>query len=130
MVEPLWYMALAEGEQRQVFKALCEKGGWWWPQVAKVVKRGGNPEPNSLTKSQRSQQARQAAYSSWARTCDPASRTQAARRSFLGRFERKVDPGGKLPAAQRRRMAEQAKRAHSVRLGLESSRRRQRRPSL
>jgi len=74
------------------------------------------------TPSQRSQQARRAAYSSWARTPDPAARTAPARQRFLARFELEVDPQGTLPAAERLRRAEHAKRAYFSGLALRSSR--------
>ena len=82
-----------------------------------------------LTSSQRSQRARKAANSSWARTPDPAARTAAARRSFLDRFEREVDPDGSLRPDERQRRAASARRAYFVGMALKSSRRRSRKAS-
>lgn len=78
------------------------------------------------TPSERRQQARVAAYSSWARTPDPAARTAPARHAFMSSFERAVDPDGVLPVAERVRRAEQAKKAHFASLALKSARARAR----
>ncbi len=47
--------------------------------------------------------------------------TQAARRKFLERFINEVDPHRRLPASERLRRAEQARRAHFVRLAMASA---------
>lgn len=78
-----------------------------------------------LTPAQRALRARAAAHSSWARTVDRTERTQPGRDAFLRRFEDQVDPERKLSHAERLRRAEQAKKAHFVRLALRSSRARQ-----
>jgi hypothetical protein len=76
---------------------------------------------SNQTPSQRSQQARRAAHSSWARTPDPTARTAPARQRFLSRFEREVDPEGKLPVVERLRRADHARRAYFAKLALQSS---------
>jgi len=77
--------------------------------------------PDGLTPAQRSQRARVAAHSSWARTPDPAARTAPARKSFLDRFEREVDPEHKLPEKDRQRRAASARKAHFSALALRSA---------
>jgi len=76
---------------------------------------------NNLTPAQRSQQARSAAHSSWARTPDPAARTAPARQRFLGRFERDVDPDRALDEVERQRRAAHARRAYFTALALKSA---------
>jgi hypothetical protein len=76
---------------------------------------------NRLSSAQRSQQARMAAHSSWARTPDPAARTARARRRFLDRFLDEVDPERKLPETERARRAKHARSAHFRRLALKSA---------
>lgn len=68
-------------------------------------------EHSTLTPSQRSQRARQAALTRWSRE-DSTAGTQAARTAFLDRFMDQVDPGRELPEAERMKRAERAKRAH------------------
>lgn len=80
-----------------------------------------------LTPSERSQQARMAAHSSWARTPDPAARTAPARQRFLDRFEHEVDPERKLPEKERLRRAGHARKAYFTALALKSARARHRR---
>lgn len=132
-VEPhLWelfdaalFVLLSESQQREVFKGECQRNGWHWPGAARAVQRrlrGG--APNRLTPSQRSLQARMAAYSSWARTGDPSARTASARQALLNRFVQQVDPESRLPAEERMRRAEQAKREYFARMALKSSRKR------
>jgi hypothetical protein len=77
---------------------------------------------DSLTPSQRSQRARMAAHSSWARTPDPAARTAPARRRFMDRFEREVDPDGTLPGAERMRRAQHLRKAYFTAMALRSAR--------
>lgn len=129
MVDPLWFLTLAETEQRVVFRAICRENGWYWPQVAKLARRGPGDGPNRLTASQRSQQGKMASHSSWARTVNPPKRTANARAAFLARFEREVDPEGQLPAKERIRRAEQRRRAYFQGLALKSSLARSRPPN-
>ena len=82
--------------------------------------------PGSLTPAQRSQLARMAAHSSWARTPDPAARTAPGRRRFLDRFADEVDPDRKLPEAERQRRAASARRSYFARLALKSAKARAR----
>ena len=70
---------------------------------------------SSLTSAQRSQRARIAARSRWAKQ-DGSAGTQAARDAFLARFETEVDPEGLLPVAERVKRAESARRAYFQRL--------------
>lgn len=122
MVEGGWLMAATVDQQLGVFKPVCEGFGWYWPMVAKVLRRGvGGGPPNRLTPSQRSQLGKIAADRSWACTVIPAERTEAARSVFLSRFEREVDPDGVLPPRERARQAHHAKRAYFRGLGLRSS---------
>lgn len=126
--EAMWFTTLTMSQQLVVLRHHCRAGGWGrrWPAVARLVHLGGvNAPPNRLTPSQRTQQARMASHSSWARTPDPAQRTAPARRAFMNRFERQVDPDGTLEPQQRKQLAEHAVRAHMADLGLRSSRRRQ-----
>lgn len=74
-----------------------------------------------MTPAERSQRARVAVHTSWARTSDPSARTAPARAAFLDRFEREVDPDGILEPAERTRRAEHAKKAHFARLALASA---------
>lgn len=76
---------------------------------------------SSLTPSQRSQRARLAATSRWAKQ-DPSAGTQAAREAFLQRFVDEVDPDRVLPVAERERRAESAKRAHFQRMAYQRHR--------
>jgi hypothetical protein len=73
----------------------------------------------TLTKSQRSLRARQAAYCQHAQG---RTNTAPARKAFLGRFERQVDPDGKLSPAERARRAEYARKAHMTKLAYASAR--------
>ena len=122
MVEGGWLMAATVEQLLNVYRPVCEGYGWYWPMVAKLLRRGvGGGPPNRLTPSQRSQQAKIAADRSWAYTVIPAERTNAARSVFLGRFEREVDPDGVLPPGERARRAHYARRAYFRGLGLRSS---------
>lgn len=76
--------------------------------------------PEDLTPAERSQRARQAAFTSWGNTRDPAARTKPARDALLARFE-PDDPNGELTAEQRRRMAEANKKAYFANLALKSA---------
>lgn len=128
MFDPIWFDELTQQQQLIVLRHHCKEEGWGrvWPEVAKRHRRGPGASPNRLTPSQRSQQAKMASYSSWARTWDEAGRTQTARHKFLSRFEREVDPEMKLPTQERARRAEQAKKAYFAALALKSSKARRR----
>jgi hypothetical protein len=76
---------------------------------------------SSLTPSERSLRARQASYSSWAKTADPTARTEPARKAFDDRFSRLVDPDGILPEPERHRRAVAAKKAYFTGLALKSA---------
>ncbi|WP_433333010.1 hypothetical protein [Spirillospora sp. CA-294931] len=58
---------------------------------------------------------------SWSKTQDRKKRTKPARDAFLAKFEREVDPEGALPPDERRGRAEQAMRAHMLRLAKRSA---------
>ena len=63
-------------------------------------------------------EARAASLDRWAYDPKtPAEATSAGRAAFLASFERKVDPDELLPVDERRTRAEQALRAHMIRLG-------------
>lgn len=70
---------------------------------------------SSLTASERSQRARLAAQSRWAKA-DRQAGTQAARDAFMARFEDEVDPDRVLSAQERGRRAESARKAHFQRM--------------
>lgn len=75
----------------------------------------------SRTQSERSRQARKAAYVSWAKTDDPSARTANGRQAFLERFEREVDPEGTLPPAERARRAAALRKAYFLDLAQKSA---------
>jgi hypothetical protein len=52
---------------------------------------------------------------------DSRALTRQARSAFLGKFLHAVDPNRRLPEAERWRRAEQASRAHFMRLALASA---------
>jgi hypothetical protein len=52
---------------------------------------------------------------------DSRALTRHARNAFLEKFVREVDPEGRLPEAERFRRAEQARRAHFLRLAIASA---------
>lgn len=79
--------------------------------------------------SDRTQIAKLAAHTSWAKTEDRSARTQAARDGLLAKFEREVDPGGVLDPAERAARAESARRAHYQRLALKSAQARRKKAS-
>jgi len=68
-----------------------------------------------------------AAFERWSKTPNRTQATAPARKAFLSSFEAQVDPEGKLPPRVRARMAEDARRAHFVRMNLRSVESRQRR---
>jgi hypothetical protein len=74
-----------------------------------------------LSPEQRALRARLAAYERWSRTSDTTAATAAMRQAFRDRFERQVDPDGTLPVEERARRAEQARRAHFLRMALKSA---------
>lgn len=76
--------------------------------------------PTSLTPEQRSQRARIAALTRWAKE-DPTETAARGQAGLLARFEREVDPDGRLTPAERTRRAECARKAHMTRLAFASS---------
>lgn len=78
-------------------------------------------EHSGLSESQRSQRARLAANSRWAKA-DRTEGTEAARAAFMARFEREVDPRGELDPVERAKRAESAKRAYFQGLAFARSR--------
>lgn len=54
-------------------------------------------------------------------THDPKETTAKARATFLASFEHQVDPDGVLPPQERARRAEQARRAHFLRMAAKSA---------
>lgn len=119
--DPEWFANLSQREQMLVLRAHCKEGGWYWPPVAKVLRRGINAPPNRFTAEQRRQQARMAADYSWSRPNDRSERTAPARAAFMSRFARQVDPEGRLDPEERVRLAKHASRAYFTRLALRSS---------
>lgn len=80
----------------------------------------------ALTPELRSQRARVAAYSRWARY-DAREGTQAARDAFHQRFIEQVDPTGELPPAERERRATAAMKAYMASLSFKSAKARSKR---
>ncbi|MDT5075905.1 MAG: hypothetical protein QOJ80_542 [Mycobacterium sp.] len=74
-----------------------------------------------LTPTERSMRAQLGAHSQWARCEDRTERTAAARSGFYRRFEAEVDPDGVLDPAERAKRAENARRAHMLKLALASA---------
>jgi hypothetical protein len=75
----------------------------------------------TLTPEQRSLRSRIAAHTRWSTTTDRRGATAAARRGFDERFEREVDPEGTLDPAMRAKLAENARRAHFLRMAAKSA---------
>jgi len=88
---------------------------------------GPRADSHSMTPQARTLRARIAAHESWAQTADPAARTAPGRAAFRELFERRVDPDGLLSPEERARRAEQARKAHYVRMALRSAQSRRRR---
>jgi hypothetical protein len=79
----------------------------------------------SLTPEQLQQRGRIAALVRAARDPDPSAHGRNGQVGLLRRFEREIDPDGVMDPAERARRADQARRAHMLRLALRSSRVRQ-----
>lgn len=79
-----------------------------------------------MTPAQRTLRAKIAAQASWANTSNRAARTAAARKAAHDRFEREVDPEGVLPPSERAKRAENARKAHFLRLASLSAKARRR----
>lgn len=79
-----------------------------------------------LTPEQRRLRAQIAANARWSRE-DPTANAARGQAGLLARFEREVDPDGVLSPDERTRRAENARRAHMLRLSFQSSRARARR---
>lgn len=73
------------------------------------------------TASMRSQQARVAAYTSWAATPDRSARTAPARLAAHARFEALVDPDSVMTPEARSKAADAAYRAHMRKCALKSA---------
>jgi hypothetical protein len=71
--------------------------------------------------SDRTQIAKIAANTRWARCEDRSAATQAARDGMTARFEREVDPDGVLPDDELARRVASARSAHYQRLALASA---------
>jgi hypothetical protein len=70
--------------------------------------------------------AKIAAHKRWAHTVDRTAATEAARRGLFDKFEREVDPEGSLLPAERALRAENARKAHYLRMAQKSARARRR----
>lgn len=81
----------------------------------------GYPTRARATAGERSQIAKLAAHSRWAKTVDRTAATQAARDGLTRRFEDQVDPDRSLPSGERAVLVESARRAHFQRLALKSA---------
>lgn len=82
-----------------------------------------------MSTSDRTQAAKIAAHSSWAKTEDRSARTAPARRALLAKFEQLVDPDGVLLPEERARRAESARKAHFRQLALASAKARRKKAS-
>ena len=71
--------------------------------------------------SDRTQIAKIAANSRWARETDRSAATQAARDGMTRRFEREVDPEGRLAPDELAKRVASARSAHYQRLALKSA---------
>lgn len=71
--------------------------------------------------SDRTQIAKLAANTRWARCEDRSAATQAARDGMTRRFERDVDPDGVLAPDELARRVDSARKAHYQRLALKSA---------
>jgi len=80
------------------------------------------PDKGDARARDRSQAARIAALTSWARTPDRTARTAAATRAWAKRFEKLVDPEGIHPPEVRAQMADAARRAFYQRMARNSAR--------
>lgn len=80
-----------------------------------------------MTPAERTMRARLGAHAQWARTEDRTARTAAARSGFYKRFENEVDPDGVLSPAERAQRAENARKAHMLKLSMASAKARRRR---
>jgi hypothetical protein len=77
-----------------------------------------------MSPEERTQRARLAAHTSWAKTADPAQRTAAARAAAEARFETQADPDGVLSPEERARIAKHLMKAHYARMAFESAKKR------
>lgn len=68
-----------------------------------------------------------AAHTRWSRTSDRITATEPARQAWNDRWEKQVDPDLKLTPAERGQRAENAKRAHMLRMAMASAKARARR---
>jgi hypothetical protein len=81
---------------------------------------------SSLTPSQRSQRARIAAHSRWAKEPDRVAATAPGRRAAFEKLLDEVDPDRKLPEAERLKRAKNAQQAQLERIRFAASRSRRR----
>ena len=77
---------------------------------------------NPLTPSQRSQRARIAAHTRWAKEPDRLTATAPGRRAAFQKLLDEVDPQRLLPEAERLKRAKNAQQAHLERIRLAASR--------
>lgn len=82
----------------------------------------GQPLPDS----DRSQIAKIAAHTRWAKEKDRSAATQAARDALARKFEVEVDPDGVLAPEERAKRAESARLAHFQRMARASAQARRR----
>lgn len=75
----------------------------------------------ALSPSQRTQRARLAAHTKWARTKDRTAATQPARDGQWQRYLDQVDPDRILSVEEREKRAENARQAHMTRMSFEAS---------
>jgi hypothetical protein len=79
-----------------------------------------------LTPAQRSQRARIAAHTRWAREPDRLAATAPGRRAAFEKLLDEVDPERKLSEAERLKRAKSAQQAHMARIRLAASKSRRR----
>jgi hypothetical protein len=76
---------------------------------------------SAATAGERTQIAKIAAHTRWAKTEDRSATARAGQAGLLARFERDVDPEGRLAPEERALRAESARRAHFQRLARKSA---------
>jgi hypothetical protein len=86
-----------------------------------------DPPSGGASPAERTLRAKIAAHARWAAEPDRSAATAPARRALDERFEREVDPDGVLPPEERAVRADAARKAHFLRMSLQSAKARRRR---
>lgn len=91
------------------------------PVIFRYGCRGTSMAGMAENNADRSQIARIAVHTSWAKTEDRTARTAPGTRASMARFEKQVDPEGRLSPEERAKRAENAKKAWFIALGRKSA---------